>query len=145
MKVTMKFDVSKLTKDIKKWNNVFEKKLEDVIVITALQDIEEVARQNLYSGGHVDTTRLVNSLHTSIYGNTAHHYKALPYSTRYNRGKLKTNFNGTLSEKPKNRKEVLVGTRTPYSQYIHRKCTPYLLNALEQSRNKFIDRLKKLI
>jgi hypothetical protein len=111
-----------------------EEKIKEAIKQTALIDVETRAKQNLTSGGHVDTGRLRASIHTSFRGNTGHSYSD-------NQG---GRFNGSLSESPRSELEFLVGTNVVYANYIERRFN-YLQSAFENGKQRLQSRLRNII
>lgn len=53
---------------IGEWPKMLKKKVKDVVVKTAILDIETVAKQKLTIDGHVDTGRLRADIHTEYQG-----------------------------------------------------------------------------
>jgi len=143
MSIKVKIDVKDVMKKAPKYADTVHEKVKKAVIQTAQVNIETEAKKNLRNAGHVDTGRLMTSIHTEYEGKTDFSYSIKGKSKKYKRKVKQTSFDGSLSEKAEHELEAVVGSNVIYAHYIHR-ITPYLLLAYEVGKEKLKDRLKKI-
>ena len=98
--------VDKLIADFKRFGKEADKAVKRGVDRTALA-VETDAKQKLLSDGHVDTRRLLQSIHTETQSNQRFSYK----------DKNGMSFNGSLNEQMKP-DESIAGTNVHYAPYV---------------------------
>jgi hypothetical protein len=142
--IRVTFFAKDVLRNIDRYKKELKEKTKEVLIETAMKEVETVAKDTLTNDGHIDTGRLRASIHTSHWGKTKHAYKCSSTGAKTGRKAKKTSFDGTLSEAPFNELEVYVGTNVVYAHRIER-LDPYLVPAYENGKKMLMVNLKKII